>query len=62
MDPSGQQLRRLINIVMELVKYRDSGMNTYTWFWVNAQGIIVSPFFECEQDAVAWLESKQLHK
>ena len=60
MDPSGQQLKRLINIVMELVKYRDSGMNTYTWFWVDSQQRIASPFFDTDIQAQEWLEQMRL--
>ena len=41
---------------MELIKYRDAGMASYTWFWVNEKGHIVSPFFDSEQEANSWLE------
>jgi hypothetical protein len=40
---------------MELVKYRDAGMNTHTYFWVNDQGQAISPFFDSEDRAQEWL-------
>lgn len=40
---------------MELVKYRDSGMNTYTWFWVDERKNIRSPFFDSEDHAQEWM-------
>jgi len=43
---------------MELVKYRDSGMNTYTWFWVNEQRHIKSPFFDSEDQAQEWMRER----
>lgn len=43
---------------MELIKYRDAGMATYTYFWVNDKQKMVSPFFETEEKAKAWLEQQ----
>jgi len=40
---------------MELVKYRDAGMNTYTWFWVDDRKNIRSPFFDTEDQAQEWM-------
>lgn len=40
---------------MKLVKYRDTGMNTYTYFWTNSAGHISSPFFDSEDQAQEWL-------
>ena len=40
-----------------LVKYRDSGMNTYTYFWKNEQERVVSPFFDSEKEANEWLKT-----
>lgn len=40
---------------MKLIKYRDAGMSTYTYFWVNDQDRTASPFFDTEQQAQAWL-------
>jgi len=39
---------------MDLVKYRDAGMTTYTWFYVNENKHMVSPYFDSEQEARAW--------
>jgi len=41
---------------MELVQYRDAGMNTYTWFYVNEKHHCISPFFDTEQEARDWLD------
>ena len=46
---------------MKLVKYRDAGMHTYTYFWISNDQRIVSGYFDTEQDANAWLE-QQLKK
>ena len=43
---------------MELVSYRDAGMSTYTWFWVNAQRQVVGPFFDSEEEATEWMNQK----
>jgi hypothetical protein len=39
---------------MELIKYRDSGMATYTYFWTIDKRV-VSPYFDSENDAQEWL-------
>jgi len=39
---------------IDLVKYRDAGMQTYTYFWKNENGQMVSPFFDSEADAMVW--------
>lgn len=41
---------------MKLVKYRDAGMHTYTYFYVNEDNRTVSPFFDSDRDAEAWLK------
>lgn len=41
---------------MELVKHRDAGMWTYTWFYVGDTGHVVSPYFETEAQALTWFE------
>jgi hypothetical protein len=38
---------------MELIKYRDIGMASYTYFW-KEQDRIVSPFFDDEIAAMVW--------
>ena len=46
---------------MKLIKYRDAGMNTYTYFWVREEGSgVISPFFEREEDAKAWAKEDKL--
>lgn len=38
----------------KLIKYRDVGMHTYTYFWVNEQNHVVSPYYDSESKAVQW--------
>ena len=38
----------------ELIKYRDIGMTTHTYFWTKDKKII-SPFFNDEKEAREWL-------
>jgi agmatine/peptidylarginine deiminase len=40
---------------MELIKYRDAGMATYTYFWTIDKRV-VSPYFDSENDAQEWLQ------
>ncbi len=40
----------------ELVKYRDAGMPTYTYFWVSSEKRIVSPYFNSEEEAHQWMD------
>jgi len=43
---------------MTLIKYRDAGMATYTWFWVDSETKHqVSPYFDSEKDANKWANS-----
>lgn len=37
-----------------LVKYRDAGMHTYTYFWINEKNSVVSPYFNSEAEALEW--------
>lgn len=52
----------------KLVRYRDAGMPTYTYFWIsdktcsvsqeqliNSPEQICSPYFESEEEAHAWM-------
>jgi hypothetical protein len=41
-----------------LIKYRDSGMQTYTYFWKNENNQVVSPFFDSENEAMIWKNDK----
>jgi hypothetical protein len=43
---------------IELIKYRDIGMQSYTYFWKNEKEQIVSPFFESESQAMDWTNEK----
>jgi hypothetical protein len=40
---------------LELIKYRDAGMNTYTYFWKDSENRTVSPFFNTENEAHEWM-------
>ena len=43
---------------MKLVKYRDAGMNAYTYFWVREEGSgVISPYFNSEKEAENWVEN-----
>jgi hypothetical protein len=39
----------------KLIKYRDAGMPTYTYFWINENERVVGPYFEDEEAAHNWL-------
>jgi hypothetical protein len=39
---------------LDLIKYRDAGMLTHTYFWVNSKKSQVSSFFDNEHDAISW--------
>lgn len=41
----------------KLVKYRDAGMHTYTFFYINEEERIVSPYFDSQEEAEVWLET-----
>jgi len=43
---------------IELIKYRDAGMQTYTYFWKDENNHTVSPFFDSETEAMVWTEEK----
>ena len=43
---------------MELIKYRDAGMQTHTYFWKDEKQRTVSPFFDSEEEAKKWAEEK----
>lgn len=44
----------------ELVKYRDAGMPTFTFFWAIDKKV-VSPYFDSEEQAIDWMELKKYH-
>jgi hypothetical protein len=39
---------------MELIKYRDAGMATYTYFWVDDHKRVCSPYFNTTDEAMEW--------
>lgn len=43
---------------IELIKYRDADMQTYTYFWKNENDQMVSPFFDSEAAAMVWANEK----
>lgn len=43
---------------IDLVKYRDVGMASYTYFWKNENDQMISPFFDSEAEATAWTNEK----
>ena len=42
----------------ELVKYRDAGLMTYTYFWMDENRTVISPYFDSNEEAIAWLEER----
>ena len=46
---------------MKLIKYRDAGMSTYTYFWVREEGSgVISPYFDSEEQALTWAKEDKL--
>lgn len=43
---------------MKLVKYRDAGMNTHTYFWKNDNNSTISPYFDTDKEALSWATEK----
>ena len=43
------------NSEAQLIKYRDAGMATYTYFWKDKNNKIISPYFDSEQEAKDWV-------
>jgi hypothetical protein len=44
---------------MKLIKYRDAGMSTYTYFWSGTGSKVVSPYFDSEKEATDWMDLKK---
>ena len=44
---------------MKLVKYRDAQMSSYTYFYTNESGKIISPFFDSDIEAEEWLKNRE---
>lgn len=45
-------------MTLNLIKYRDTEMTTYTYFWVDQNNQTVSPFFDIETAATEWNTEK----
>jgi L-arabinose isomerase len=45
-------------MLLTLVKYRDSGMHTHTYFWKNEEERVASPFFDSEKEALDWIKTQ----
>ena len=45
-------------IEYELVEYRDIGMSTYTYFWIDDKRRISSPYFDSDMEAKEWLDEQ----
>jgi len=41
---------------IKLIKYRDAGLPTYTYFWTRDNKVF-SPYSDSEEEANAWIES-----
>jgi hypothetical protein len=41
----------------KLIQYRDAGLPTYTYFWVNESEKVVGPYFNSEQEAQKWMST-----
>ena len=39
---------------VELIKYRDAQMDAYTYFWINKNNQVVSPYYDSESEAKQW--------
>lgn len=52
----------MIEEEITLIKYRDSGMHTYTYFWVTPKHVVISPYFEREEEALKWKEENESGK
>ena len=57
LDRGANPLTSTNRTFMELIKYRDAGMHTYTYFWIDKNKRCVSPYFDSSSDATDWLES-----
>ena len=46
-----------MSVEVKLIKYRDAGMHSYTYFWTMS-GKTVSPYFDSDIEAIDWLTAK----
>jgi len=45
-------------INLTLIKYRDAGMTSYTYFWKDENNHVASPYFNSEAEAMDWTNEK----
>lgn len=45
-------------MIVDLIRYRDAGMHTYTYFWIDERKRTVSPFFDTDKEAFDWIENE----
>jgi hypothetical protein len=45
----------IAELTFKLMKYRDAGLPTYSYFWINDNDRIVSDFFNSEEEAKIWI-------
>jgi len=43
---------------VELIKYRDAGMSTYTYFWKDQHQRVCSPYFNSADEAMDWTHNR----
>jgi hypothetical protein len=48
-----------LEVKLKLVKYRDAQMSSYTYFYTDESGKIISPFFDSDIEAEEWLKNKE---
>ena len=45
---------------IKLIKHRDPGLPTYTWFWIDSNEKLASPFFNTENEALSWAKHREV--
>lgn len=43
---------------MDLIKYRDSELGQYLFYWIDSKNVIVSPNFPSKESAYEWIQSQ----
>jgi len=43
---------------LQLIKYRDVGMASHTYFWKDENNHVASPYFNSEDEAMDWAKEK----
>lgn len=47
-----------MKVCFTLVRYRDAGLPTYTYFWITEDENVFGPYFDTEQEAIDWISRK----